>query len=267
MTLPKKILVVDDERHLRRTLSLVLQKGGYQVDAAANAEDALLYLLQNPYDLIFLDLNMPGMNGVDLLAEIHKQYPYIPVMILTANATLESAIQAVRMGARDYLLKPVDPSLILARVAEILAEAEQPDRKREIVGQLQNLLAELQSLDNTDATPTSLLAALPPTDSTRFLRKGPFFLDLHARHVTMDNQFLPVTGVYFDYLVTLLRHAPKPVPNKTLVREAQGYHVVATEARDLARWRIHELRKVIETDPGKPQYILTVRGVGYRVVI
>ena len=267
MTMPKMILVVDDEGHLRQTLSLVLQKGGYRADAAANAEAALQFLIKDPYDLIFLDLNMPGMSGIELLAEIHRQYPYIPVMILTANATLESAIQAVRMGARDYLLKPVDPSLILARVAEILAEAEQPERKREIVGQLQNLLAELQQLDSTDATPTSVLAALPPTDSTRFLRKGPFSLDLHARHVTLHNQFLPVTGVYFDYLVTLLRHAPKTVPNKTLVREAQGYEVVAAEARDLARWRIHELRKIIETDPGKPQLILTVRGVGYRMVL
>ena len=267
MTPQNTILIVDDEDPLRLSLSLILQKGNYRVETAANAEEALAYLRLHEYDLMFLDLNLPGMSGIDLLLEIHKQFPRMPVLILTAHAALESAIQAVRLGARDYLIKPVEPVLILARVAEILAESEQPARKKEIVGQIQGLLAELQKMEGEDTTPTSVLATLPPADPARFLKKGVFDLDLHARHAMLNDKYIPVTGIYFDYLSTLLRHAPKAVAYKTLVKESQGYDVAIAEARDLARWRIHELRKMIEVDPERPQYILTVRGTGYRLVI
>ena len=259
------ILIVDDEDRLRLSLSLVLQKENYRVQTAASAEEALQCLQPQEYDLMFLDLSLPGMSGIDLLVEVHRRFPQMPVLILTAHAALESAIQAVRLGARDYLIKPVEPVLILTRVAEILAEGEQPARKKEIVGQIQSLLAELQKIEGEDATPTSALAALPPADSTRFLNKGNFDLDLHARHAALNGKYIPVTGIYFDYLGTLLRHAPKPVACKTLVKESQGFDVSSVEARDLARWRIHELRKMIEVDPENPQYILTVRGVGYRL--
>jgi DNA-binding response OmpR family regulator len=267
MTPQKTILIVDDENRLRLSLSLILQKEDYRVETAANAEEALGCLQLHEYDLMFLDLNMPGMSGIDLLVEIHRQVPHLPVLILTAHAALESAIQAVRLGARDYLVKPIEPVLILTRVAEILAESEQPARKKEIVDQIQGLLAELQKIEGEDATPASALAALPPANSARFLKKGNFDLDLHARHATLNGQYTPVTGIYFDYLSTLVRHAPKPVAYKTLVKESQGYDMAVAEARDLARWRIHELRKVIETDPNQPRYILTVRGTGYRLAI
>ena len=267
MTPQNSILIVDDENRLRLSLSFILQKENYRVETVANAEEALDCLQQHEYDLMFLDLNMPGMTGIELLVQVHRHYPRMPVLILTAHGALESAIQAVRLGARDYLIKPVEPVLILTRVAEILAESEQPARKKEIVGQIQSLLAELQKMEGKDTTPTSTLAALPPADSARFLKRGIFDLDLHARHAVLNGQYIPVAGIYFDYLSTLLRHAPKPVAYKILVKESQGYEVAIAEARDLARWRIHELRKVIEADVQQPHYILTVRGTGYRLVI
>ena len=267
MTPQSTILIVDDEDRLRLSLSLILQKEHYRVETAANAEEALDCLKRQEYDLMFLDLNLPGLSGIDLLAEVHRQAPHMPVLILTAHGALESAIQAVRLGARDYMIKPVEPVLILTRVAEILAESEQPARKKEIVGQIQALLAELQNMEGEGTTPTSTLATLPAASSTRFLKKGGFDLDLHARYVTLNGKYIPVAGIYFDYLSTLLRHAPKTVEYKTLVRESQGYDVAVAEARDLARWRIHELRKMIEIDPQQPRYLLTVRGIGYRLAL
>jgi DNA-binding response OmpR family regulator len=267
MTPQSSILIVDDDDHLRLSLSFILQKEKYNVKTAANAEEALDCLQLQEFDLMFLDLSMPGMGGIDLLMEVHRQVPQMPVLILTAHAALESAIQAVRLGARDYLIKPVEPVLILTRVAEILAEREQPARKQEIVGQIQALLAELQKLNGEHATATSGLAALPSANTARLLKKGAFELDLHARHATLNGTYIQVTGVYFDYLSTLLQHAPQAVEYKTLVKESQGYDVAIAEARDLARWRIHELRKIIEKDPERPQYILTVRGMGYRLAI
>src|SRR4026207_542623 len=177
MTPQNNILIVDDENHLRLSLSLILQKENYLVETAADAEAALDCLQLHEYDLMFLDLNMPGTSGIDLLVEVHRQFPHVPVLILTAHAALESAIQAVRLGTRDYLIKPVEPVLILARVAEVLAEREQPARRRGMVGQIQALLAELQKIEGEDTTPTSTLAALPSANSSRFLRKGVFELD------------------------------------------------------------------------------------------
>ena len=267
MTPQNSILIVDDDNHLRMSLSFILKKENYRVETVTNAAEALDGLSLHEYDLMFLDLNMPGMSGIDLLVEVHRHYPHMPVLILTAHAGLESAIQAVRLGARDYLIKPVEPELIITRVEEILAGSEQPARKKEIVSQLQSLLDELQTINGKDTTPTSPLVTPPPADPTRFLKKGSFELDLDAHHAALDGKYIPVTGIYFDYLATLLRHAPKPVQYKALVKESQGYDATTPEARDLTRWRIHELRKLIEADPQHPQYILTVRGLGYRLAI
>ena len=267
MTSQNTILIVDDESHLRQSLSLILQKVNYRADTAGSAEEALGYLKLHEYDLMFLDLNLPGKSGIELLVEVHRQFPHLPVFILTAHADLESAIQAVRLGARDYLIKPAEPVEIVSRVAEVLAEREQPARKKEIVGQIQALLVELQKIEGEDMMSPGSSPVQPSADSPHLLKKGDFELDLDAHHATLNGKYLPLSGIYFDYLATLLRYAPKPVTYKTLVKESQRYDVDATEARDLARWRIHELRKIIEADPERPQYILTVRGAGYRLEI
>lgn len=267
MTSASSILIVDDEANLRRSLALVLQKAGYMVTNASSGQEAIQSLQSNIYNLMFLDLKMPDVNGMELLPRIRNQYPDMPVLILTAHATLESAIEAVRKGARDYLIKPIDPPTILSRVEEILNEQRQPKRRREIVSGIQELLSELRQIDGDDGSAPGLLVTLSSTDPTRFLQRGSLTLDLHARHVKMGDRFIQLSPTAFDYLVTLLRHSPNPVSYETLVMEAQGYKTSLNEARDLARWRIHELRKAIEPDTGMPRYIITERGTGYRLVI
>lgn len=254
----KKILVVDDEKNLRLSLSLLLKQDGYEVETAASALDALEMLNTNKWDLMFLDLNMPGMGGIELLEKIYQQYPNLSVLILTANATLETAIRAVRLGARDYLIKPAEPKEILARVSEVF-EKENPARKQQIVSELQNLLVELQQIEGRHEAP------IGSSDSARYLNISPFVVDLHKHEVELEGRCIPIHGIYFDYFMVLIRHAPRLISYKTLVKEAQGYDVSVREAKDLARWRIHELRKLVEIDPKKPRYILTVRGEGYRL--
>ncbi len=261
------ILIVDDEANLRRSLALILQKAGFHITSASSGQEAIQFLQSNSYDLTFLDLKMPDVNGMDLLPRIRSLYPDMPVLILTAHATLESAIDAVRKGARDYLIKPIDPPTILSRVEEIVREQSQPKRRREIVSGIQELLSELRQIDGDDPSAPGLLVTLSSTDPTRFLQRGPLTLDLHARHVKMGDRFIQLSPTAFDYLVTLLRHSPNPVSYETLVMEAQGYKTSLNEARDLARWRIHELRKAIEPDTELPRYIITERGTGYRLVI
>jgi DNA-binding response OmpR family regulator len=267
MAYTNSILIVDDEANLRRSLALILKKSGYSVTSAGNGQEALQYLQAGAYDLVFLDLKMPDINGIDILPQIRSLYPDMPVLILTAHATLESAMEAVRKGARDYLIKPIDPPLILARVEEILLELRQPKRRREIVNEIQSLLTELRQIDSTGFEAPVLLNTLASTDPARFLQCGPLTLDLHARHVKLNDHFVQLSPTAFDYLVTLVRHSPNPVSYETLVMESQGYKASLSEARDLARWRVHELRKALNPDSLNAEYIITVRGIGYRLVV
>ncbi len=114
------ILIIDDEPNLRRSLGLILQRAGYIITTASNAGEAIHLLQAGAYDLTFLDIKLPDQNGIQLLPQLRLLYPEMPILILTAHATLDTAIEAVRQGARDYLLKPIDPASILSRVDEIL---------------------------------------------------------------------------------------------------------------------------------------------------
>ncbi len=261
------ILIIDDEPNLRRSLGLILQRVGYTVTTACDAAEALHLLQAGAYDLAFLDIKLPDLNGIQLLPQIRARYPDMPILILTAHASLDTAIGAVRLGARDYLLKPIDPDTILSRVAAILSE-ETPKRRREITTQIQDLLSELQSMDGKDAHPADGDKTSPLNDPSRYLKCGRLILDRHTHSVQVNDTNAPMPPSTFDYLVTLARHSPHPVSYEKLVSESQGYqHLSRSEAREIARWQMHEIRKVLEPDPRHPTLVITVRDVGYRLVV
>ena len=266
MTEQKKVLVIDDEQNIRATLAVILGSERITVNTASNGQEARHCFNNNSYNLVFLDLKMPDIDGMTLLKEIRSVDPEIPVIILTGHATLEFAIEAVRQGARDFLLKPADPAQLIARVNEILAEEDMPSRQKVIVNQIQNLFSELQNMDSAGFTPVNILSSVRAADSSRFLQLGPFTLDLHARHLLIRGEFTNTSPSNFDYLQTLIRHSPAPVSYQKLVKESQGYDLSRVEAQEMTRWRIHELRKAIEPDPKHPRFIQTVRGQGYRIV-
>jgi DNA-binding response OmpR family regulator len=261
------ILIIDDEPNLRRSLGLILQRAGYNITTASNAAEAIQLLHAGAYDLTFLDIKLPDQNGIHLLPQLKDLFPEMPILILTAHASLDTAIGAVRLGARDYLLKPIDPETILNRVENILKE-EKPKRRREITNQLQSLLAELQSIDSKDTQTVDSDKATPPMDPARYLKCGPLILDRHTHSVLYKESSSSVPPSTFDYLVTLVRHSPNPVTYEKLVLESQGYqHLSRAEAREISRWQVHEIRRLLEPDPRHPQLIITVRDVGYRLVV
>jgi DNA-binding response OmpR family regulator len=261
------VLIIDDEPNLRHSLGLILKRAGYIVTTAGNAAEALQLLQAGAFDLVFLDIKLPDQSGTQLLPQIRDLYPDMPVMILTAHATLETAIKAVRDGARDYLLKPLDPEAILSRVEKIITEKKSPLRRREIASQMQNLLAELQSIDGQDGSDNKDVVTMPTADPSRFLKCGLLTLDRHTHSVQYKGQNISLPPSTFDYLVTLVRHSPEPVTYEKLVQESQGYqHLNRAEAREITRWQMHELRKALEPNPRTPQLIITVRDLGYRLV-
>ncbi len=145
MPADSSVLIIDDEAFLRTTLGIILQRAGYTVTTASGAQEALQVLLKDHFDLVFLDLKMPGKDGLELLPEIRLLDPNLPVLILTANASLDTAIQSMRMGAVGYLMKPIDPEQIINRIEETLKEhrrtrqSRDPSRK-ETTDEIQGLL-------------------------------------------------------------------------------------------------------------------------------
>ena len=258
------ILIMDDEATLRQTLARILQQAGFEVTTAENGEQGISFLKTTDFDLVFMDLRMPGIAGLDALKLIHAQYPNLPVVLFTAQPDLNSAVEALRNGATDYLLKPLKPQAVIERAQSIFANQQKENRKREIMIQVEALQAELKSLENGGDVQTHLIQRNVETD--RFLKRGTLVLDLHARRLLINEQAINIPPTSFDYLLVLARHSPNVVNYQTLIAEAQGYQAEPREAQELIKWHIHQLRQAIEEDAHTPSILINVRGTGYRLV-
>ena len=265
MSQPGHILIIDDEAALRQTLARILQRAGFEVTTAESGEMALSLLSNASFDLVYMDLRMPGMAGLEVLKIVHASQPNLPVVLFTAQPDLNSAVDALRLGATDYLLKPLQPEVLIERTRAILSRQENEHRKREIQSQIQTLQAELKSIESgCEIQP--VLPIPPGTANERFLSRGTVTLDLHTRRVTIGERIVNLTPTAFDYLLVLVRHTPNVVDYQTMVTEAQGYKAEAREAQELVKWHVHHIRQAIETDAQNPTYIINVRGSGYRFV-
>jgi DNA-binding response OmpR family regulator len=265
MSIGGKILIIDDEALLRQTLARILQRNGFDVTSAENGEQGLAFLQTNPFDLVFMDIRMPGMPGLDVLERIRSQHPSLPVILFTAQPDINSAVEALRRGATDYLLKPLKPEIILERAHTILAVQQKERRRREIQAQIESLQAELKALEEENAEIQPEMSASPPAD--RYLKRGDLVLDCYTRRLIIHERIINLTSTSFDFLLVLARHAPEVVDYKTLVAEAQGYQANLREAQELTKWHIHNIRQAIESDSRKPIYLVNVRGIGYRLVV
>ena len=265
MTVTGHILIIDDEASLRKTLARILQQAGFEVTTAETAEQGLAFLRTTSFNLIFTDLRMPGMQGLDALKHIQANYPNLPVVLFTAQPDVNSAVEGLRYGATDYLVKPLKPEVIIERAQTILARQRREERKREIMNQIQALQSELKSLETGDeGTPLSTPQTGPEIE--RFLKRGALVLDLHTRRILLNDESINLPPTSFDYLLVLARHAPNVVDYQTLVTEAQGFQADLREAQELTKWHIHQLRQAFDKDTQNPKYLITVRGKGYRLV-
>lgn len=264
MTLDGKILIVDDEPTLRQTLARVLQRAGMEVTTAESGEQALAFLTATDYDLVYLDIRMPGLSGMEVLQRIHAGHPDVPVVLFTAQPDLNSALDALRCGAVDYLLKPLRPAMILEKAKEILSRQRKEKRKRELQDEIQQLQAELKRIEDSEAAEP---VPPPPPGTDRFVKRGALVLDLYTRRLSIGERTVELPPTSFEYLLVLARHAPEVVDYRTLAAEAQGAEVETREAQELVKWHIHHIRQAIEPDAAKPSHLINVRGIGYRLVV
>jgi DNA-binding response OmpR family regulator len=261
------ILIVDDEASLRQTLARILQRADYEVTTAASGSEALKMLSEHSFDLVYLDIRMPDVSGLEVLKLIHAKYPELPVILFTAQPDLNSAVEALRSGAIDYLLKPLKPETIIERTRSVLVNKQRERRKRELHRQIETLQAELNSLEKEDLPEANPRVQQTPVSDDRFLRRGMLTLDTLTRRVTMNDRVVNLPPTSFDYLLVLARHTPNVVDYQTLVSEAQGYETDPHEAQELTKWHIHHIRQVLEPDARNPIYVINVRGTGYRLVV
>lgn len=267
----EKILVVEDDNNIRFFLEHLLAKEGYIATTVSSGEDALPLIQPDSFDLAILDLNLGhGMSGMDVLACFRNQSPNTIVILLTGNGTLETAIESLRQGAHDYLLKPAMADEIRKSVRAGLEKRrrrQQTQERESVLTQLEkNLENSLKKLRGTAVPDTNLEEDIQPKqDESRYLRQGSLEIDLPRRVVTIDGQALDLSPTEYGLLLYLLRESPRIVPPQELVRHIQGYNVEESEAGTIIRTHIYRLRQKIKKIAPDNNIIRTVRGVGYIV--
>ena len=260
------ILIVEDDPSIRQPLSEGLGDSGYLVVAVATAEEALRKLATISVDLALIDLKLPGMNGVDMLRELRQRSPATELIIMSAYPSVDSAIEALRLDAYDYLLKPFTLDQVEKVVSRGLERRRHRLQREVLLRQLERSVTELQDLNLSGSPETSTVAAPPPPVNLGLLRCGSIEIDVRRHLAFLNRQELDLTPIEFNLLVALADRAPAVVSPQELLRRATDYQTDLGEARELIKWHIHHLRRKIESDPKRPRYIINVRGVGYRLV-
>lgn len=250
------IIVVDDEPAARLSLAELLSLEGYEVSVAASGEEAVELLSEGPFDLAIVDLKMPGMDGLDVIEVLQDESSDTVIIMLTAHGTLETAVQAMRQGAHDYLLKPANVNEIMQSVKAGLDKRRRELRRRELLSLMQHTLAAI-----ADETP--LPPAEPPVVSDRFLQVREVLVDQQKHLATLRGVPLELTPTEFKLLIYLLSNPDRVLSPQELVHKVQGYEADHWEARSIIRVHVRRLRQKLEPDPANPVYIITVRGAGY----
>ncbi len=272
-----RLLIVDDVSLLRRGLREVFVLEGYTVAEAASGTEALSLLAVETFDVMLLDIQMPGMDGIEVMRRVHRNLPGMAVIVMTAYASLDSAITAVRSGAWDYIVKPFKCEDMLAAVSGAI-ESLSADRERQaLLDTISQTVAILQGSPARDQTPPppGRSTAMPtpavpdgvPLGAKDRLQIGTLLLEREKRRVTILNSDRPpedLTGGEEAVLAVLMQQADTVLSCEALALEALGYgELEHWEAESIVRPYIFRLRRKVEDNPRDPQCIRTVRGRGY----
>lgn len=226
----RTILLVDDDALMRRSLAFHLEQAGYHVHTAANAEDALSFAQHTRPDLVMLDIGLPGMDGLDALRELKSKHN-LPVIFLTARRRELDEVVGLELGADDYITKPFDVDVVLAHVKAILRRTGETSQ---------------------------------PVTPARRLIVGDLEIDPDSHTVSCAGRALDLSPREFDLLLTLAEQAGKVISAEDLLVKVWGAEFVGQP--QVVYVHIRWLRQKLESRPDNPQRILTVRGVGYKLI-
>jgi len=271
MPSPATILVVDDEIAIRLTLEDILTRDGHHVITAEDGRAALALIDNQVFDLALLDVNLGDITGTEVLVALHQQSPDTIVIMLTAYASVESAVTALRQGAHDYLFKPCQPEALRKSVRQGLLKRRQIIRQRSVLHQLGQYLA--SNLDDIQAVLKEDSASfeinqnqLQEADQQAITtRQGELKVDFSRHVIIINNQPLELSPTEFKLLAYLIRVTPRVVSPQELIREVQGYESEPWEANETIRAHIYNIRQKIKRKTGCTGIIRTVRGAGYAI--
>jgi DNA-binding response OmpR family regulator len=264
------ILVVDDEGANRYSVSKTLQKVGYIVSEAANGEEALDMITRQAFDVVLTDIRMPGIDGIELLRRIREQAPEVIVILMTAYATLGNAVEALRLGAHDYLIKPSSSVDIRQSVARGVERARHLKRRRSLLDAIKSDVYELAVSDVTlppadEEKEKPSPETLSEADLNATMQLGPMLLYPKRYLISIEEKEIDLTPTEFDLLLYLAAHRGRVVTCSELVREVRGYAVEETEAREVIRPHVSNLRRKLKEASTDADLIVNVRGIGYRL--
>jgi DNA-binding response OmpR family regulator len=226
----RTILLVDDDALMRRSLTFHLEQAGYRVHTSANAEEALAQVRNTPPDLVILDIGLPGMDGLDALRELKARHN-LPVIFLTARRRELDEVVGLELGADDYITKPFDVDIVLAHVKAVLRRSGGPSLAEKSLGRI-NI--------------------------------GDLEIDPKAHTVFCSGQPVDLSPREFDLLLAFALEPEKILSTEDLLAQVWGAEFIGQP--QVVYVHIRWLRQKLEADPNHPQRILTVRGVGYKLV-
>ena len=231
MTASARILIVEDEQHLADGLKFNLDAEGYEADVVETGEAALDRLIgsaRQPYDLVVLDVMLPGKDGFAVVAELREAKQFVPVLILTARGRPEDVLSGFAAGADDYLPKPMELAILIARANSLLRRSGWTRRR---------------------------------VDQFAFAGRT---IDFDALELRVNDQVFPLTLMEANLLRYLISHEGKAVSRRAMLEDVWSLRE-DTDTRPIDNF-IVRLRRYIEQDPSAPRHLQTVRGVGYRFV-
>jgi len=237
-----QILIVEDEVHLARGLRFNFEAEGHHVAMVENGEDAVDLLVKQPdaFDVVVLDIMLPGKDGFWVVSEFRRQNIFVPVLMLTARGRPEDVLKGFESGADDYLPKPFELSILLARLRSLLRR--------------------------TQRMKVALTSDAPAQESAKpdVISIGDKTVDFTRQELHTGGEVINLTVMEAELLAFLVRNAGRPVSRKQILDQVWGLHE-DTDTRAIDNF-IVRLRRYLEDDPSTPRHLLTVRGVGYRFV-
>jgi len=231
-----RVLIVEDEHHLAEGLRFNLEAEGFSADVVENGDRALERLLDpaQTFDLVVLDVMLPGRDGFAVATELRQQQNFVPILMLTARGRPEDVLKGFAAGADDYLAKPAELAILLARIGSLLRRS---------------------------AWTRNGSRAEPRTDRYTFSGKT---IDFDTLELAVGDRVLQLTLMEANLLRYLIEHEGKAVSRKTMLEQVWGLRE-DTDTRAIDNF-IVRLRRYIEKEPARPRHLLTVRGVGYRFI-
>ena len=247
-----RVLVVEDEAHLAQGLRFNLQAEGYSAEVVGDGESATERLIEKKenFDAVVLDIMLPGKDGFSVVSELRAVRNYVPVLMLTARGSPEDVLKGFAAGADDYLPKPFDLSILLARLQGLLRRSQ--------------WVRTAHAPGSADTVVDSGQAASDPHNVGDF---GTFSfsgktIDFGTLELRAGDNVIHLTLMESELLRHLVRNDGRVVSRKQILEEVWGLHE-DTDTRAIDNFMVR-LRRYIEDDPAEPRHLLTVRGVGYR---